>query len=245
MPEDKPIHGMRGPLSDLRDRDAARHRPRPAALRMEIGTKAGTSRDFGDPYQTPRHFDGTDASPAQPPQGEAVQRPPWWTGSTKRPTAAASGSPTWVEEEAQPEQPEDCFPLSYTDRLGLPRPLIDDRLSEYTRKQERAKLNSAIYKAIGAKGNTLSRTRTMRPTPRWMERGLQLLSRRPPHCNDAEPGLLCEPTPVLLFTSRCCDDNLYIGSATFPATGSGQPDADHHGPVLLKTADTLANRLAK
>ena len=42
--------------------------------------------------------------------------------------------------------------MSYKDRLGLPRPRIDYRLSDYTRQgfKKAREVNSAIYKALGA-----------------------------------------------------------------------------------------------
>ena len=62
-----------------------------------------------------------------------------------------------MEEEASPSS-RVSLSLSYTDRLGLPRPLIDYRLSDYTRKgfKKARKVNSAIYKAIGATEYTVT-----------------------------------------------------------------------------------------
>ncbi len=243
MPEDKPIYGMRGPLSTsgietLRDTD---HRKDWAAFRMEIGNE-GWNFPIGDPYQTPQDFiDGTNVSQLNPRKEKL-----YGTALVDRLNKLFTRQfriANLVEEEANPSS-RVSLSVSYTDRLGLPRPLIDYRLSEYTRKgfKKAREVNSAIYKAIGAKEYTV----TNKDDPTYFEvdgEGFNYFGAG--HLMGTTLMGFTRADFVVDSTSRCWDhDNLYIvGSGTFPATGTANPTLTITA-LSFKTADTSTKRLS-
>lgn len=243
MPEDKPIYGMRGPISTsgietLRDTG---HRKDWAAFRMEIGNE-GWNFPINDPYQTPQDFiDGTNVSQLNPRMEKL-----YGTALVDRLNKLLTRQfriANLVEEEANPSS-RVSLSVSYTDRLGLPQPLIDYRLSEYTRKgfKKAREVNSAIYKAIGATEYTV----TNKDDPTYFEvdgEGFNYFGAG--HLMGTTLMGFTRADSVVDSTSRCWDhDNLYIvGSGTFPATGTANPTLTITA-LSFKTADTLAKRLS-
>ncbi|MGF7205619.1 choline dehydrogenase-like flavoprotein [Skermanella aerolata] len=244
MPEDKPIYPMRGPISTsgietLRD---TAHRRKWAAFRMEIGNE-GWNFPINDPYQTPQDYiDGTNVSQLNPKleklHGTAlVER-------LNKLFIRQFRIANLVEEEANPSS-RVSLSWGYQDRLGLPRPLIDYRLSEYTRKgfKKARKVNSAIYKAVGATEYTVTNTED----PTYFEvdgEGFNYFGAG--HIMGTTVMGSSRADSVVDSDQRCWDhDNLYIvGSSTFPATGTANPTLTI-AALSFKTADILGKRLSK
>ena len=234
---------MRGPLSTsgietLRDTD---HRKDWAAFRMEIGNE-GWNFPISDPYQTPQDYiDGTNVSQLNPRKeklyGTAL------VDRLNRLFTRQFRIANLVEEEANPSS-RVSLSVSYTDRLGLPRPLINYRLSEYTRKgfKKAREVNSAIYKAIGATEYTV----TNKDHATYFEvdgEGFNYYGAG--HLMGTTIMGFTRADSVVDATSRTWDhDNLYIvGSGTFPATGTANPTLTI-AALAFGTADTLAKRLS-
>jgi choline dehydrogenase-like flavoprotein len=244
MPE--PIYPLRGPLSTsgietLRD---TIHRKDWAAFRIEIGNE-GWNFAISDPYQTSQDFiDGTNVSQLNPEglklQGEALIQK--LNGLMTRQFRMAN----LVEQEADPQSRVTLSAL-YTDRLGLPRPHIDYRLSEYTRQgfKKAREVNSAIYKALGA--TEYSEVYPDRATyfeVEGDEKGFNYYGAG--HIMGTTLMGASKADSVVDPTMRSWDhDNLYIvGSGTFPATGTANPTLTI-AALAFGAADTLSKRLSK
>jgi choline dehydrogenase-like flavoprotein len=148
-----------------------------------------------------------------------------------------------VEQEADPRSRVTLSP-DYKDRLGLPRPRIDYRLSDYTRQgfKKAREVNSAIYKALGA----TEYTTTNKDDPTYFEvdgEGFNYFGAG--HIIGTTLMGTSKDDSVVDSTLKTWDhDNLYIvGSATFPATGTANPTLTITA-LSFKTADTLAKRLS-
>jgi len=151
-----------------------------------------------------------------------------------------------VEQEADP-QSRVTLSGYYTDRLGLPRPRIDYRLSEYTRQGFRRarEVNSAIYKALGA--TEYSQVYPDRATyfkVEGDEKGFNYYGAG--HIMGTTLMGASKADSVVDSTLRSWDhDNLYIvGSGTFPAVGTANPTLTI-AALSFRAADTLSKRLSK
>ena len=243
MPSDKPIYPLRGPLSTsgietLRD---TMFRKEWAAFRIEIGNEAWNF-PITDPYQTTQDYiDGTNVSQLNPNglklHGKALIAQ--LNGLLIREFRMAN----LVEQEADPESRVSLSP-THKDRLGLPRPQINYRLSEYTRQgfKKAREVNSAIYKAVGA----TEYTKTDSTNPTYFEvdgEGFNYYGAG--HIMGTTIMGSSKHDSVVDATSRTWDhDNLYIvGSGTFPATGTGNPTLTI-AALAFGTADTLWKRLS-
>jgi choline dehydrogenase-like flavoprotein len=244
MPDGKPLYPLRGPLSTsgietLRDTD---FRKEWAAFRIEIGNE-GWNFPIGDPYQTAQDFiDGTNVSQLNPKllklQGTALIST--LNGLMTRQFRMAN----LVEQEADPLS-RVSLSRTYPHRLGLPRPHLDYRLSDYTRRgfKKAREVNSAIYKALGA--TEYSQTDKSRASYFEVDgEGFNYYGAG--HIMGTTLMGSSKANSVLDDTSRSWDhDNLYIvGSGTFPATGTANPTLTI-AALAFGTADTLSKRLAK
>jgi choline dehydrogenase-like flavoprotein len=148
-----------------------------------------------------------------------------------------------VEQEADPSSRVTLSAVQ-TDRLGLARPFIDYRLSDYTRRgfKKAREVNSAIYRTVGAKEYTI----TNKSDPTYFEidgEGFNYYGAG--HIMGTTLMGFSKADSVVDSTSRSWDhDNLYIvGSGTFPATGTGNPTLTI-AALAFGTADTLSKRLS-
>ncbi len=241
---DKPIYPLRGPLSTsgietLRD---TAYRKDWAAFRIEIGNE-GWNFPISDPYQTSQDYiDGTNVSQLNPEglklQGNALIQ------TLNKLMIRQFRMANLVEQEADPRSRVTLSP-DYKDRLGLPRPRIDYRLSDYTRQgfKKAREVNSAIYKAVGA----TEYTTTNKDDPTYFEvdgEGFNYFGAG--HIMGTTLMGASKDDSVVDATLRTWDhDNLYIvGSWTFPATGTGNPTLTI-AALSFSAADTLSKRLSK
>ena len=199
-----------------------------AAFRIEIGNE-GWNFPIGDPYQTRQDFiDGTNVCQLNP-KGlklHGAELILTLNGLMTRQFRMAN----LVEQEADP-QSRVTLSGKYKDRLGLPRPRIDYRLSDYTRQGFKAarEVNSAIYKALGAtEYSTWSKTDP--PISKWME-GLQILGAG--HIMGTTLMGFCKADFVVDANQELGPQQpLHRRQQHLPRDRNRQPDADHRRPVL-------------
>jgi glucose dehydrogenase len=244
MPDDKPVYPLRGPLSTsgietLRD---TAYRKDWAAFRIEIGNE-GWNFPISDPYQTSQDYiDGTNKSQLNPDclklQGGALIQ------TLNKLMIRQFRMANLVEQEADPRS-RVTLSREYKDRLGLPRPRIDYRLSDYTRQgfKKAREVNSAIYAALGA----TEYTTTDKTNATYFEvdgEGFNYFGAG--HIMGTTLMGTSKGDSVVDGTLRTWDhDNLYIvGSSTFPATGTGNPTLTI-AALSFSAADTLIERLSK